>query len=55
MALMPDTTDFISGTCGKLVPSMEARLVDENGKDVPVGEPGELLLRGPVSDAARRV
>ena len=25
---------------------METRIVDENGKDVPVGEVGELLLKG---------
>lgn len=25
-----------------------ARLVDENDKDVPVGEPGEALLKGPL-------
>ncbi len=27
---------------------IDVRLVDEEGKDVPVGRPGELLMRGPV-------
>jgi crotonobetaine/carnitine-CoA ligase len=30
---------------GKLVPGMEARVVDDNDEDVPDGEPGELILR----------
>lgn len=33
------------GTMGKLVPGMEARIVDENDEEVPDGEPGELILR----------
>jgi crotonobetaine/carnitine-CoA ligase len=33
------------GTMGKLVPGMEARVVDDNDEDVPDGEPGELILR----------
>lgn len=40
------------GTCGQLMPCVEARLVDEEGRDVgheqgPFGEPGEIWLRGP--------
>ena len=35
------------GTYGRVMPSMVYRIVDENDEDVPVGEPGELLLRGP--------
>lgn len=33
------------GTCGMPVPNLEARLVDDAGNDVPVGEPGELWVR----------
>jgi crotonobetaine/carnitine-CoA ligase len=33
------------GTMGKLVPGMEARIVDDNDEEVPDGEPGELILR----------
>lgn len=35
------------GTIGVLLPNIEGRLVDENGRDVPIGLPGELWLRGP--------
>ncbi|MCO5549697.1 hypothetical protein L7F22_003170 [Adiantum nelumboides] len=40
------------GSCGQLMPCVEARLVDEDGRDVgheqgPFGEPGEIWLRGP--------
>ncbi len=36
-----------AGTIGKPLMFTEARLVDESGRDVPEGEVGELLLRGP--------
>jgi long-chain acyl-CoA synthetase len=35
------------GTIGIPVPSTDIRCVDENGKDVAVGEAGELLAKGP--------
>lgn len=35
------------GSIGKATYNAEARAVDENGKDVPTGEVGELILRGP--------
>jgi len=35
------------GTIGIPVPSTDIRLVDEDGKDVPIGQPGELLAKGP--------
>ena len=35
------------GSIGKPTFNTEARIVDENGKGVPVGEVGELILRGP--------
>lgn len=34
------------GSVGLLPPGMQARLVDNNGKDVPAGESGEMWLRG---------
>ena len=34
------------GSVGKKLDGEEVRLVDENGNDVPVGEPGEVLVRG---------
>ncbi|MFT8243705.1 benzoate-CoA ligase family protein [Roseomonas sp. BN140053] len=41
--------DIRYGTTGKAVPGYELRVVDENGRDVPDGEPGELLVRGPTA------
>ena len=32
---------------GRTVPTVEIRIVDEDGADVPVGETGEIWLRGP--------
>jgi crotonobetaine/carnitine-CoA ligase len=33
------------GSCGSLVPGLEARLVGDDGQDVPLGEPGELWVK----------
>ena len=35
------------GSIGIPVPSTDIRCVDEDGKEVPVGQPGELVARGP--------
>jgi len=35
------------GTIGVPLPSTEIKCVDEEGQEVPVGEPGELIARGP--------
>jgi benzoate-CoA ligase family protein len=37
------------GSSGQVVPGYEARLVDENGHDVPVGAMGHLLIKGPTT------
>jgi len=39
--------DVKLGTLGRLVPGYEARIVDEAGADVPPGEIGTLLVKGP--------
>jgi malonyl-CoA/methylmalonyl-CoA synthetase len=36
-----------AGTVGRPFPGVEVRIVDEGGRDVPDGEAGELLVRGP--------
>jgi acyl-CoA synthetase (AMP-forming)/AMP-acid ligase II len=36
------------GSAGKVVPLCQIRLVDEADRDVPIGTPGEILVRGPV-------
>src|SRR5262245_30753436 len=41
----PDALKY--GTSGQAVPGYEIRLVDEQGRDVPDGEVGELLVKGP--------
>ena len=35
------------GSCGITLSGMETRVVDQNGEDVPPGEIGELILKGP--------
>ncbi len=35
-------------SCGRVVPVLDAKLVDEAGEEVPEGQPGELCVRGSV-------
>ncbi|MFC0596158.1 long-chain fatty acid--CoA ligase [Thermus composti] len=35
------------GSIGMPLPSVEAKVVDEEGKEVPIGEVGELIVKGP--------
>ncbi|NND74717.1 MAG: acyl--CoA ligase [Ilumatobacter sp.] len=35
-------------SCGRLVPTLDAKLIDEAGNEVPAGQPGELCVRGSV-------
>lgn len=36
-----------AGSVGFIMPSMEGRLVDDDGNIVPLGQPGEFWCRGP--------
>ncbi len=42
----PEITEY-TGTIGFPVPSTEIVIRDDDGKDVPLGQPGEILARGP--------
>lgn len=42
-----ESTESKMGTVGKIVPGVEIKFIDEKGKEVPQGEPGELIARGP--------
>ncbi|MEO6351515.1 MAG: long-chain-fatty-acid--CoA ligase [Burkholderiaceae bacterium] len=43
----PATLVKYSGSIGLPMPSVEVRLLDDDGVDVAAGEPGEIALRGP--------
>ncbi len=37
-----------AGSVGRLLPGASARFVDDDGRDVPSGQPGEIWLKGPM-------
>lgn len=41
-----DSTEF-SGTIGLPLPSIDIAIKDDDGRDVPQGQPGEICIRGP--------
>lgn len=43
----PHDMDYHSGSIGLPVPSTEVKLIDDDGDEVPAGEPGELCVKGP--------
>jgi long-chain acyl-CoA synthetase len=43
----PVTATEFSGTIGLPIPSTEISIRDDNGNEVPVGQPGEICIRGP--------
>lgn len=47
VTVSPYDLDSFNGSIGLPVPSTDIRLVDEEGNDVPAGEPGEMLVKGP--------
>jgi len=43
----PGDSDAYSGTIGLPMPNVEMRLLDDDGRDVAPGQPGEIAIRGP--------
>ncbi len=43
----PINTTLFSGTIGLPLPSIDVAIKDDDGKDVPTGQPGEICIRGP--------
>jgi benzoate-CoA ligase len=43
--------DIVPGSSGRLIPGYEARIVDEQGNDLPPGQMGNLWIRGPSAAA----
>ncbi|HEY8546511.1 MAG TPA: FadD3 family acyl-CoA ligase [Acidimicrobiales bacterium] len=41
-----DSAQTISETSGRAYPGVELRIVDDDNKEVPTGEPGEIVVRG---------
>lgn len=46
--IMPMDMRDDTGSVSPLIPNMVARIVDDDGKDVEPGRPGEVLVKGPV-------
>ena len=45
--VVPLRTEDFTGTIGLPVPSTDVRICDDDGNDVPLGELGEICIRGP--------
>jgi long-chain acyl-CoA synthetase len=43
----PEKAQIKMGSIGRAVPGVEVKIVDEAGKEVAIGEPGEIITRGP--------
>jgi long-chain acyl-CoA synthetase len=43
----PDQAEVKIGSIGRAVPGVEVKIVDDNGKERDVDEPGEIITRGP--------
>jgi HIP---CoA ligase len=41
-----DSAEIIANTSGRALPETEVRIVDDEGRETPTGEPGEIVIRG---------
>jgi acyl-CoA synthetase (AMP-forming)/AMP-acid ligase II len=41
-----DDPETIANTAGRAIPGVEVQVVDDDGRPVPAGEPGEVVVRG---------
>jgi acyl-CoA synthetase (AMP-forming)/AMP-acid ligase II len=46
MCRVGDDPETIATTSGRAIPDVDVRVVDDNGKEVPRGEPGEVVVKG---------
>ena len=46
--IVPRGVRDLTGSVGQLLPECEGRIVDDEGRDVEPGQPGEMWVRGPV-------
>jgi len=44
--LPPEELDRIPGSVGKAMPNCEVAIIDQDGKEVPPGQTGEMIIRG---------
>jgi long-chain acyl-CoA synthetase len=47
LSFNPATIDEFSGTTGLPLPSTDIKLLDDDGHEAPIGEPGEICAKGP--------
>ncbi|HBQ45395.1 MAG TPA: acetate--CoA ligase [Thiomicrospira sp.] len=55
IAPLPGVTDLKPGSCTKALPGIDAKIVDEDGKELPNGQGGYLVVENPWPSLARTI